>query len=62
MLVRERILAARLSEKIEKNPEYAKELGITLETAGCGFTAVTEGSSLPLYRRGTGQQSGNHQE
>lgn len=30
MIVRNRIAAIRLSEKIERNPEYAKKIGVAI--------------------------------
>ncbi len=31
MSVRKRILAIKLSEKIQKNPEYAKKIGVSVD-------------------------------
>lgn len=31
MTVRQRVLAARIAERIEKNPKIAKEMGISVE-------------------------------
>ncbi len=31
MTVRQRVLAARIAERIEKNPNMAKEMGISVE-------------------------------
>ena len=31
MSVRKRILAIQLAEKIQQNPEYAKEIGVSVE-------------------------------
>ena len=46
MSVKQRIMPVRLAEKIGRNPEYAKKLGITLEAADLSLTGKEECSSV----------------